>query len=398
MHLKDEKNQEMSALDAYINRVFKIVIMAPSTAAMMAAICFTIFKFTGLYEDVPMIALVVFDCTNIFYLVTSIYFFLTGIGEDGVLKQNKLKNGKRFVTMVILVQWNFISYLIPAREWWAFSFFFVGLAVFFFDMKMMSIATGGVVLSTILSWISRADELFVAEGAYFLPDVILRFICVCLTMLLLLGLTYFGGRFLVEELEKFANYDTLTHLLNRRSMNNYLQEAYQQAQTGRSSFCLLMGDIDDFKKVNDTYGHDCGDEVLKYVAQTIATGVKKNDNVFRWGGEEICILLKTDEEKAVAAAERIRADIARDPVDYRNKAQVSITITMGVSAYRDGMTIQAMMEDADEKLYWGKKHGKNQVVSRLPDNPEPPAKKTSIKKESQKEPQILKFSLRPRRV
>ena len=139
------------------------------------------------------------------------------------------------------------------------------------------------------------------------------------TMAVMLVITYFGSKFLLEELEKYANYDTLTHLLNRRSMDNYMQEAYRQATTGKSSFCLLMADIDDFKKVNDTYGHDCGDEVLKYVAQTISTGVKKNDSVFRWGGEEICILL-----------------------------------------------------NADTKLYWGKQHGKNRVVSILPEEPKPP--------------------------
>ena len=82
--------------------------------------------------------------------------------------------------------------------------------------------------------------------------------------------------------------------------------------------------------------------------------MKKNDNVFRWGGEEICILLTADEEQAVSAAERIRADIARDAVNYRNEANVSVTVTMGVSPYKDGMSIQDMMDDADAKLYWGK--------------------------------------------
>jgi diguanylate cyclase (GGDEF)-like protein len=123
-----------------------------------------------------------------------------------------------------------------------------------------------------------------------------------------------------------------------------------------------MADIDDFKNVNDTYGHDFGDEVLKYVAHTILTGVKKTDYVFRWGGEEICILLKANIEQAEAAAERIRKDIARDSVNYKNEAQVSVTVTMGVCEYVNGMTIKDMMEDADAKLYWGKRNGKNQVV------------------------------------
>lgn len=244
-------------------------------------------------------------------------------------------------------------------------FFFAAFGMFFFDMKMMFASVVGVSVSTFISW-ALVDELFVGISADPTKEAVVRVCCVIWTMTVLLVITHFGGKFLVEELEKYANYDTLTHLLNRRSMDNYLQEAYRQANTGKSSFCLLMADIDNFKQVNDTYGHDCGDEVLKYVAQTISTGVKKNDTVFRWGGEEICILLNTDEERAVAAAERIRADIAKDPVNYRNEASVSVTVTMGVSPYRNGMSIQSMMDDADAKLYWGKQHGKNQVVNVIP--------------------------------
>jgi diguanylate cyclase (GGDEF)-like protein len=283
-----------------------------------------------------------------------------------VLKADKLRLGKIFTVVVILTQWNYISYMSPMREWWTFMFFFAAFGMFFFDMKMMTATVIGVSVSTFISW-ALVEELFIGVSEDPKKEALVRVICVIWTMTVLLIITYFGSKFLVEELEKYANYDTLTHLLNRRSMDNYLREAYRQAHTGRSSFCLLMADIDDFKKVNDTYGHDCGDEVLKYVAQTISTGVKKNDSVFRWGGEEICILLNTDEERAVAAAERIRADIERDPVNYRNEADVFVTVTMGVAPYRDGMTIQAMMDDADAKLYWGKQHGKNRVVNVIPE-------------------------------
>ena len=256
--------------------------------------------------------------------------------------------------------------MVPAREWWAFAFFFIVLSVFFFDMKMVVFVTVGIGISTVISWIVRSGYLFIEAGKYFYPDLILRIICITLTMATLIALTYFGGKFLVEELEKYANYDTLTKLLNRKSLDNYIQNAYRQAATGKSRFCVMMVDIDDFKKVNDTYGHDCGDEVLKYVAQTISTGVRKNDNVFRWGGEEIFVLLNADEERAVAVAERIRQDIANDSVNYRNEAEVSVTVTIGVSPYVSGATIQSMMDDADAKLYFGKRNGKNQVVSVLP--------------------------------
>ena len=390
---RNETKQELSALDAYLNRAYKIIILMSPIAAMMSAICFTIFKMIGWYDVVSLPAIIIFDISNVIYTSIAIYLFRTCQGEDGILKRDKLIQGKFFISAVILIQWNYISYMAPAREWWAFAFFFIVLSVFFFDMKMILVVSIGVVASTFVSWFIKTGFLFIEPGKYFLPDVILRLICISLTTVTLIMLTYFGSKFFVEELEKYANYDTLTRLLNRRSMDNYLQAAYRQAKTGKASFCLLMADIDDFKKVNDTYGHDCGDEVLKYVAQTITTGVKKNDNVFRWGGEEICILLNADEEKAVAAAERIRKDIYRDPVIYRNKTQVSVTITMGVSPYRDGMTIQAMMDDADAKLYWGKHHGKNQVVSVLPKEPKPLHKEKKTKNEDKHESKKMLFSL-----
>lgn len=360
------EQQEMSALDAYLNRVYKIIILMPPIAAMMAAICFTIFKLIGWYAIVNTTALIIFDIFNFIYLAIAIYLFRTCIGKDGLLKPGKLKTGKIFISTIILIQWNFISYMVPAREWWAFAFFFIVLAVFFFDMKMISIVAGGILWSTIISWIINSDNLMVASGDYFMADLILRVICITLTTSTLFALTYFGGKFLVEELEKYVNYDTLTHLLNRRSMGNYLQAAHRHAETGRTTFCLLLLDIDDFKKVNDTHGHDCGDEVLKYVAGTVSTSVRKNDSVFRWGGEEILVLLDMDEDKAVEMAERIRQDIEKNSVKYRDGIVVNVTVTIGVSSYIGGRSIQDMMDDADAKLYFGKRNGKNQVVNILP--------------------------------
>ena len=149
-------------------------------------------------------------------------------------------------------------------------------------------------------------------------------------------------------------------------MDNYLQAAQQQAKTGRTTFCLLLMDIDNFKKVNDTFGHDCGDEVLKFVAGIISNGVRKNDNVFRWGGEEILVLLNSDEQKAIEVAEKIRREIEKSVVNYRGEVKVSVTVTIGLSTYAGGKSIQDMMDDADAKLYYGKRHGKNQVVTNLP--------------------------------
>ena len=172
---------------------------------------------------------------------------------------------------------------------------------------------------------------------------------------------FFGGKFLVEELEKYVNYDPLTHLLNRRSMDNYLQEAHRMAKTGMTPFCLLMMDIDDFKLINDTWGHECGDEVLRGVAKIVSSSVGKDDCVFRWGGEEILVLLKADEIIARRVAERIRIAIQKNTFEY-NRTRIGVTITIGISAYSPEKGIQDMMNEADKKLYDGKRSGKNQVV------------------------------------
>ena len=194
-------------------------------------------------------------------------------------------------------------------------------------------------------------------------------------MLLCINLiSYFGGKFFVEELEKYVNYDPLTHLLNRRSINHYLKHLRKHVKSEKGTFCILLMDIDKFKSINDTYGHDCGDEVLKNVAQTIVHGVKTNDNVFRWGGEEILVLLKTDEKHAIETAERIRKNIENSPVNYRDEMSIPVTATIGVTKYTKGITFQEMMDDVDSKLYYGKRNGRNQVVSVLPDDYRPMTK------------------------
>lgn len=360
-----------------------------------ASTTITTLHLIGWYEDINERLMWIFDFSTLIYLFIGIYFFRTGFGEDGIIKSEKLRNAKITILGFLLIQWNAISYVWPFSDFWAYCVLFTIVLAFFFDEKYVAVSSVCFLVSLFLSWYLKGGRLLPEQGAYFNANIVFRLVGIILMMGSINIITYFGGKYLVEELEKYANYDTLTRLLNRRSMDNYLEAAYRQAQTGKASFCLLMADIDDFKKVNDTYGHDCGDEVLKYVAQTITTGVKKSDNVFRWGGEEICILLNADEDRAVQVAERIRKDIESDPVNYRDEALVFVTVTMGVSPYRDGMSIQTMMDDADAKLYWGKKHGKNQVVSVLPEDPDQTKKDRKSKKDDWHDLPVLKFSLQP---
>ncbi len=163
------------------------------------------------------------------------------------------------------------------------------------------------------------------------------------------------------KLEEIANYDPLTKLLNRRSMAQYLNKSFEEAQTDNEIFCVIMTDIDDFKKVNDTYGHAVGDRVLISISDLISKNIRKNDHVCRWGGEEILILLMADIDHAQRIAERIRKDIL-DSVVESKEGNVQVTVTMGIAEYRENATIRELIDEADQKLYYGKKHGKNQIV------------------------------------
>ncbi|MBQ7479141.1 MAG: diguanylate cyclase [Selenomonadaceae bacterium] len=296
------ERQEMTALDAYINRVYKIIVLIIPIFCLCAAGSITLMQAHGWYPPIDPVLLMLFDVSTVAYLLMGIYFIRTGFGNDGIVIPRKLKAAKITMATIVVIQWNAISYLWPFTDFWAYLLLFTIVEGFFFDSRLVAWSSLAIVLSLIVSWVLGSDMLLPERNDLFMTNLTFRIIGLVLMLLSINIITYFGGKFLVEELEKYVNYDTLTHLLNRRSMDNYLQAAKRHAETGKATFCLMLMDIDDFKKVNDTYGHDCGDEVLKYVAGVVSTDVRKNDNVFRWGGEEILVLLNADEEKAIAAA------------------------------------------------------------------------------------------------
>lgn len=165
-----------------------------------------------------------------------------------------------------------------------------------------------------------------------------------------------------RRLGEIANFDPLTHLLNRRSMNLHLKSTLDNAEKNGNPFCLMLVDIDDFKKVNDTYGHDCGDEVLVTIAELLSSAVRADDAICRWGGEELLILLRADLDVAKKVAQRICEGIANTNIQYKEN-EVNVTVTIGMSAYEKDKTIRSMVEEADNNLYYGKNHGKNQYVA-----------------------------------
>ncbi len=162
-----------------------------------------------------------------------------------------------------------------------------------------------------------------------------------------------------------ASMDPLTKLYNRRTMGESLDDAMEGAKKTGAIFSLVMGDIDFFKKINDTYGHDCGDVALVSVSEILKACVRDGDIVCRWGGEEFLILVMGNRGVATTVAERIRSRIENNVVEYEDN-KIKFTMTLGVSTYAPGYSLENLITQADENLYYGKEHGRNQVVALKP--------------------------------
>jgi len=167
---------------------------------------------------------------------------------------------------------------------------------------------------------------------------------------------YFYGRE-IKKLELYANTDSLTDLWNRRHFRAKLQEEIARIQRSGQPLSVALVDIDNFKAVNDTYGHIAGDKLLQSVARLLKRSTREIDTVARWGGDEFVIILPdTDVSKATQVAERIRQNIQVDP-QYRQ-----VTVSMGIIPVVKDMDIEQVFGQVDWVLYKAK-DSKNTIVA-----------------------------------
>lgn len=165
-----------------------------------------------------------------------------------------------------------------------------------------------------------------------------------------------------KELKQLARHDSLTGLYNRRVLEEVaLAESERSHRTSRG-FGIAIADIDDFKKVNDTYGHAAGDMVLKELATIFKSGIRNTDTLGRWGGEEfLFVFTETSCQGAMIVIERIRRTVENAEVEYRG-TKLKFTITIGLSYRHGDQKATNMIREADEALYKGKHTGKNRVA------------------------------------
>lgn len=170
-----------------------------------------------------------------------------------------------------------------------------------------------------------------------------------------------------QELEKsvdLAIKDGLTGLFNRRYFDIHIEQLIHNAQESNKALCLLMIDIDNFKKINDTYGHQCGDKVLKHVANIFKSSFRVTDLISRYGGEEFGILISNiDINMAIKIAENIRQKIEATEFNIVENQTIQPTISVGVAQYNGIESSEEFIMRGDKALYQAKHTGRNKVVS-----------------------------------
>lgn len=257
-----------SSFEVYLSVVFRWGILMMVGACLCASVTFTVLKGIGLYPSVPWMPLILFDMMDIVFFVAAVLMIRTSF-EDGYLKDGRLKIGKLFATAVLIIQWNYILYMIPSRTFWGFLFFFIILIAFFLDIKL--VLTNGIacVISLFVAWAVRGSLLMPVKDDLFITDIIM---CLVALMLSLVGISvfiFFMAHFLVnakkDELEE--NNQRVSNVLDKavtiteklKEASSILLSASQNESESTKEFtgiseALLQGSDDMLQKAQDSKG------------------------------------------------------------------------------------------------------------------------------------------------
>lgn len=239
-----------------------------------------------------------------------------------------------------------VFYLLPSYVNKRFLYQFIGIA-------LVLVLEGVIILSGIrFAGIEK-------KAAPYQPMIFLANIGITASIVLVAAFFYSREIEAVwDTLTYNMNHDALTGLYNRRFLENEIRHATDR----QGEFVISMMDIDFFKKVNDTYGHEAGDEVLVKVASCLEETARDDNLAVRWGGEEFIIYFPDmKREQAYLAIEELRKQI-EDMVIRTGGQEIRVTITGGIAAGMPGSSYEKVIKSADEKLYIGKQQGRNRVI------------------------------------
>ena len=168
--------------------------------------------------------------------------------------------------------------------------------------------------------------------------------------------------FMYTQTKQMSVTDPLTKLFNRRHFDAEFEREYKRTKRYQNDLSIAIIDIDYFKKINDTYGHSCGDYVLKEIAYLMNSNFRQTDTLFRYGGEEfVVVLTETPEETAHIPMERLRKLVENHVFKFHNQ-ELKVTISVGINSKTDYESAFEMFDDADKALYEAKNSGRNKII------------------------------------
>ena len=228
-------------------------------------------------------------------------------------------------------------------------------------LRVLSYIFTAVILSrSIFLSIVQDGEQFIAHRDLLWAST--QFLIIVFYLLFFILLMASAWYEIMAKLNEERILDPLTGLSNRRGLQMYIQH---MAQAQHEQHAVLIADLDHFKKINDSYGHAVGDQVLQHVSKILCQNVAKVDHVARMGGEEFVMILQDiDQHSALQIAERIRHNIEKSPYLHDESTIITMTLSIGISFFSQPEQIDSAMLAADEQLYRAKTLGRNQIQLR----------------------------------
>ena len=221
-------NKKKTAVEVYLSTVFKWGLIILVSACMCATVMFNTEKLFGLYPTVPWLATIGLGIMDSIFFVIAILIVRSSFDKDGYLKEGRLRIGKIFSVVVLIVQWNYLLYMLPTRTFWGFLFFFLILIAFFLDIKMLLVSGLTCMVSLFIGWFIRGTDLLPVKDELFLTDILMCLVALVLSLAGLLIFVFFVAHFLVnakkDELEK--NNEHVTSVLTAvQTLSENLQTA-----------------------------------------------------------------------------------------------------------------------------------------------------------------------------
>lgn len=358
-----ERNNQLTALDEYIKKMYTNILLLIPGACLMAGLLYTFEKAIGWFPTVHWMALVIFDLTCVIYLIISIYFIKTGFTPEGEVRPDKLKSAKIFICLLMLIQYNFILYMIPLENFWAYIFFFVTCGSFLLDYKLVAVTDIEIFLSLVVSWFVAGSHTMPVKNELFLPGMLNKVVCLILSMTGIFMLTYFVNRFLVnakkDEMQK--NNERVTNVLDSvqrlsENLGNAGEVLFGVSQNEDTSMRKLSETSETMLSGNTSLAQKSGDsienltELQKWekIMDGHVSNVKKNsDELLKKSGdseEQLQVLKEVNAE--VTGSMQKTNEVAKKLSDAVKEIGLTINIIDEISSSTNLLALNASIEAA----------------------------------------------------